>query len=217
MESLVNLLAALFVWKPAPPPWWLGVVTPAVSALLGAVFGAGATILVRLWFERRDAQKYRKAIYLELKDVQTAIATRFAGARHALLEFVTHRKITALPSEIMFPIYEKWFAEIVLQFTESERVALNHIYQKIRHLNWQLREQRQHWDVFGDDVAENETNLRKTVMLMEGAFVNAGIVDHMIGDLLARKALINVWDPKRAEALREREQYLDDEIRKMGA
>jgi hypothetical protein len=159
--------------------------------------------------------KYRRAIYVELRDVHSTLKTRLEGIRRAMAEFLTHRKITALPSEIEFPIYEKWFVEVVLQFTESERLAYSHIYQKLRHLNWQFAEQQQLWDVFSSDKEKNKENLRKTVMLMEAAFINAGTVDLMISHLLRYKESYDIRDTELEALIYEREKALEQELHEM--
>jgi hypothetical protein len=111
------------VMRPAPSPWlpYLGV----VGTVVGTFMGWGLGFWSRLYFERRDAKKYRDAIYVELVDVHSALKTRLEGVRRAFAEFLRDREITALPSEIGFPIYEKWFAEVMLQFTESERLRVH--------------------------------------------------------------------------------------------
>jgi hypothetical protein len=208
LDWLVHLL------RPETSSWWLPYLG-IVGTVAGTLMGWGLGFWSRLYFEQRDAKRHRDAIYIELKDVHSALKTRLEAMRRGLSEFVKQGKITALPSEIDFPIYEKWFAEVVLQFTESERLALTHIYRKMRHLNWQIGEQQQLWDVHGADKAKNKDNLRRTIGLMEGAFVNAGILDLMIELLLKHKQTYNIRDSALAARLFERERALDEELRKI--
>lgn len=62
--------------RPAPSPWlpYLGV----VGTVVGTFMGWGLGFWSRLYFERRDAKKYRDAIYVELVDVHSALKTRLA-------------------------------------------------------------------------------------------------------------------------------------------
>ena len=90
------------------------------------------------------------------------------------------------PSDISYPIYKAHFAEIVLQFSESERLALTHIYGLVDALNANFSIIRSNWDTLsGDEISDHE-NLRKAIQISQGAYTNARVADVMIELLLER-------------------------------
>jgi hypothetical protein len=100
--------------------WWQPLVGVGVGWILG--------LSTEWWRQNRRAQRYREAIYIELRDVHSTVKTRIEIMKQMLTSYITEGNIKSFIADIKYYIFQSHFAEISLRFTESERLALVHIY-----------------------------------------------------------------------------------------
>jgi hypothetical protein len=110
--------------------WW----QPLVGVSLGWVLSQSG----EWWRQKRRARQYRTAIYAELKDVHSTIKTRSLVIKEALQTYVNNNVFQEYPADISNIIFKAHFAEVSLQFSESERLALVHIHSLVDALNKQF-------------------------------------------------------------------------------
>jgi hypothetical protein len=128
--------------------WW----QPLIGVVLGWTLGQFA----EWWRQRHRARRYKAAIYVELRDVHSTIKNRVLVIFELLKEFVIEHTIENYPADIPYPIFKAHFSEAVLQFSESERLALTHIYGLIDALNNNFSIMRSNWDTMsGDEMTDN--------------------------------------------------------------
>ena len=139
------------------------------------------------WRQRYRARQRRAAIYVELRDVHSIVKTRVLILNELLKRFVLDRLIEDYPADIPYPIFKAHFADVVLKFSESERLALMHIYGLIDGLNANFSIMRSNWDTMSGDEPLNNENLRKAIQVGQGAYTNARVADVMIGLLLQER------------------------------
>lgn len=108
--------------------WW----QPLAGVSVGWILGQST----EWWRQKRRALLYRKTIYVELRDVHSTIKTRIEIMKHMLRSFLSEGNIKSFIIDIKYPIFQSHFGEVNLQFTESECLALTHIYSLIEALNF---------------------------------------------------------------------------------
>lgn len=188
-------------WQRRVPPlegekmtqWW----QPLAGVILGWTLGQ----LSEWWRQRYRARRRRVAIYVELRDVQSTVKTRILVLKELLRKFITERVLEDYPADIPYIIFKADFAEIALQFSESERLALMHIYGLVDALNANFLIIRSNWDTMSGDEMLNNENLRKAIQISQGACTNARVAEVMIALLLRERHKFDIRDTKNTEVL----------------
>jgi hypothetical protein len=173
--------------------WW----QPLVGVGLGWVLGQSSD----WWRQRRRARQYRRAIYVELRDVHSTLKTRILILKVMLQKCLDEGSIEDYPSDIVYPIFKAHFSEVSLQFSESERLGLVHIYSLIDALNANFSLIRSNWDTLSSDEKLSRDNLRKAIKITQGSYISGREIDVMIGFLLQDRHKYDIRDAKRAEIL----------------
>jgi hypothetical protein len=185
--------------------WW----QPLIGVVVGWVLGQST----EWWNRRRRARRYKQAIYVELMDVHSAVKIRISAMREMLKEFLMHRTMSNVLANIPYTIFKSHFVEISLQFTESERLALSHIYVLIDSLNFNFSIIRDNWDIISGNKKRNDENLRRMVQVTEGSYKNAREIDMMIELLLRDRERHDIRDVQSAERLGRISSEADTELR----
>lgn len=183
------------------------------------LFGVGVGWLLsqgtEWWRQKRRARQYRQAIYLELRDVHSTIKTRLEIMKVILCTYISTRKIEVFIVDVKSYIFQSHFADAILQLTESERLALIHIYTLIESLNFNFSIIRENWDITSGDEEANNEKARKIIQVTEGSYTNAREIDVMIELLLRDREHFNIRDPQNGERLNRIGSEAEAELRTM--
>ena len=189
-------------------------VTTIMIGLVGIFVGWLLGFATEEWRRCRRLKLYRRVIYEELRDVHSAIKTRTGGLEQTIKAYLAGKPDAHAPTTINSPAFNRWFAETALEFTESERLALTHIYSQLEGLNWNFGVIRENWEINTEDSTVNKENLRRMIQMTEGAYRNLRTLDVMVQMLLRDKERYNIRMPERAQRLDEISSEIDKELRR---
>jgi hypothetical protein len=187
--------------------WW----HPLVGVILGWILGQGT----ELWRQHYRARRYKNEIYIELRDIHSVVKTRAILLMHLLQKFVREGVFDEYPQDIAYFIFKSRYPEISLRFSESERLALVTIYGAVDALNANFSLIRASWDTMGSDADETRENLRKAVQIAQGTYINARILDAMIGQLLRDKHKYDIRDAQNTAVLEQIPSEVEGELRSL--
>jgi hypothetical protein len=183
--------------------WW----QPLVGVSLGWLLAQ----LTEWWRQERRSHRYRDAIRAELRDIHSSVNTRIDDIKGFMKKGQIQRGVD-LPVNISHQIFKTRFSEILLDFTERERLLLVHVYDTVDGLNANFSTIRQHSDVYlGREDSIND-NLRKILIATRAAYINACKI-HVLIDMFDKKG--DIRDARSIERLNRVASEAATEVRSL--
>jgi hypothetical protein len=145
--------------------------------------------------------------------VHSIVKTRTVLLRHMLTKFVEEGMIDEYPVDIPYFIFKSRYPEVSHHFSESERLALVHIFGMVDSLNANFSIIRANWDTMSGDEVSSKENARKAIQITEGSYINARVLDTMISLLLRDRRKFDIRGAENAKAINRIPGEAEEEIR----
>lgn len=160
-----------------------------IGPLIGVAVGWGLGFLSDLGRARFTQKARYNAIYRELESVYEGIKTRKEVLEEQLQHYAKNEPKQEGPATVDYPVYKRWFADTVMEFTAGEYYIISHVYTKLDHLDWQFEALRTAWERYMSMAQSVQTTieLAKIRNIVEGAYLNICPMKVMIYTLLRDK------------------------------